>query len=105
MKRARFFVVFTLLFILSSPNRGYAQSPVDPVLAQKLQDKIDSCVTHYNLPGVSVSLLLPGNRYWNGASGLSDIFSSVPMDTTMLFQQASVTKMFVATTVFQLAEE
>lgn len=102
-KKLRFYFILFLAF--TGFHQAYAQHPVNAVMAQRLQDKLDSCVNHYNVPGISVSLLLPGNRYWNGASGLSDIYANIPLDTTMLFQNASATKMYVAAMIFQLAEE
>ncbi len=103
MKTTRTLLFFALLILPFF--RLWAQTPVDPYTAGVLQEKLDSCVNAYNVPGISATLLLPGNRYWNGASGLSHIYSNAPMDTTLLFQEASVTKLFVATIVFQLIEE
>ncbi len=82
-----------------------AQTPVNAAQSAILQQKLDSCVNTYNVPGISATILLPGNKYWNGASGLNDIYSFDPMDTTHLFYQASVTKMFVAAIIFQMAEQ
>ena len=82
-----------------------AQAPVDNGIANILQQKLDNCVNTYNIPGISATILLPGNKYWSGASGVSDIYTLDPMDTSLLFYQASVTKTFVAAIVFQLIEE
>ncbi|MBX3165123.1 MAG: serine hydrolase [Bacteroidetes bacterium] len=82
-----------------------AQTPVSVVQAEILQQKLDSCVNTYNIPGISATILLPENKYWNGASGLSNIYTLDSMTTDHLFYQASVTKMFVATVIFQLIEQ
>lgn len=82
-----------------------AQSPVNAAQSAILQQKLDSCVTAFNIPGISATILLPENKYWNGASGLSDIYTLDSMTTDHLFYQASVTKMFVATVIFQLIEQ
>ncbi|MCE3295002.1 MAG: hypothetical protein K0R65_716 [Crocinitomicaceae bacterium] len=103
MKKTNILPVILLLILPFF--RLWGQSPVDPYTASILQEKLDSCVNNYNLPGISATLLLPGNRYWNGASGLSHINTLAPMDTTLLFQEASVTKLFTATVIFQLIEE
>lgn len=81
------------------------QSPVNPAIAQILQQRLDSCINTFDLPGISATILFPGDRYWNGASGLSDIYTQEPVDTAMVFYQASVTKMFVAAMVLQMAEQ
>jgi hypothetical protein len=67
-----------------------AQTPVDPAIAAVLQQKLDSCRNVYNVPGISATLLLPGDRYWNGVTGLSDINAEIPLDTFHVFQAASV---------------
>jgi D-alanyl-D-alanine carboxypeptidase len=86
-----------------APVRG--QVPVSPAFALALQEKLDSCVNTYAIPGISATLLLPGDRYWNGASGLAHIYTGTPMDTSLLFQQASVTKLFTATLIMGLVED
>lgn len=95
-----------LAFLLAAiPFRSWGQQPVDPAFAAALQAKIDSCVNVYALPGISVGLLLPDDRYWRGASGVAHRYTLEPMDTTFLFQQASVTKLFTAALVMQLVDE
>ncbi len=82
-----------------------AQVPVAPAFAAALQEKLDSCVNVFSVPGISATLLLPGNRFWNGASGVADIYTEAPMDTAYLFQMASVTKLFTAALIMRLVEE
>ncbi|MGV3630895.1 MAG: serine hydrolase [Bacteroidota bacterium] len=98
-------ITFVLLLLILPFFRLRAQTAVDEYTAALLQQKLDSCVNTYDVPGISATLLLPGNRYWNGASGLSHIYTLAPMDTTLLFQEASVSKLFTATVIFQLIEE
>lgn len=101
----RFSRLLPVLAIVFTGPRAQAQVPVTPAFASALQHKLDSCVNAFNVPGISATILLPGDRYWNGAAGVADIYSLWPMDTAYLFQQASVTKMFVATLTLQLVEE
>lgn len=90
---------------LLQPVRTFAQTPVDPSLATLLQSKLDSCVIAFNVPGISATILFPGNRVWQSASGLSHIYNQAVMDTSRLFPQASVTKMFVSAMILQLVDE
>lgn len=90
---------------LFSNTLVHAQTPVLPAFAAALQAKLDSCVNTYNVPGISATILLPGDRFWNGASGLADIYAETPMDTAHLFQAASMTKLFTATIALQLVNE
>jgi D-alanyl-D-alanine carboxypeptidase len=94
-----------LFLIAAIPFRTWGQQPVDPAFAAVLQAKIDSCVNVYALPGISVGLLLPDDRYWRGASGVAHRYTLEAMDTSFLFQQASVTKLFTAALVMQLVDE
>ncbi|MGV3636943.1 MAG: serine hydrolase [Flavobacteriales bacterium] len=95
-----------LLFLIAAiPFRSSAQQPVDAPFAEALQAKIDSCVNVHALPGISVGLLLPGDCYWRGTSGVAHRYTLQPMDTSFLFQQASVTKLFTAALVMQLVDE
>lgn len=93
------------LFLVNSTFVAQAQTPVSAEVADILQQKLDSCVTAFNVPGISATLLLPEDKYWNGASGVSHIYTQEPMNTSLLFYEASVTKMFVATVILQMAEE
>lgn len=94
--------------LLAVPFRGLptkGQVPVDPAFAVVLQEKLDSCRNVYNVPGISATLLLPGDRFWNGTAGVADINTQAPVLAEHVFQAASVTKLFTATVVFQLIEE
>lgn len=102
-KMYRFLSCLFISFSISSTL--YGQVPVNSALATTLQGKIDDFVIQNNLPGISVSMLLPGNQYWNGASGLSDIYSLDPMDTNYLFHLCSMNKMYVSAMIFQLKEQ
>lgn len=96
------------LLLLAVPFRGLpasGQQPVDTALAAALQHVLDSCRTATNVPGISTTFLLPEGRYWNGVSGVAHIYTNAPLDTTHVFQGASVVKHFTATIVMQLVEE
>jgi len=96
---------FLVTFFGLSSVLVHCQTPVSGAFAQALQEKLDSCVNVFNVPGISASILLPGDLFWNGASGLADIYTETPMDTAYLFQAASMTKLFTATIAMQLVNE
>ncbi len=96
------FALFTVTYLVSNT---FAQQRVSDEFAEALQAKLDSCVNHYDVPGISATVLLPGDRFWNGVSGEADIHTHVGLDTAYLFQEASVTKLFTATLILQLLEE
>lgn len=96
------------ILLLAIPFRGLptrAQVPAEAAVAALLQEKLDSCRTVFNVPGISATMLLPGDRFWNGASGVAHIGTQEPLDTFHVFQAASTTKLFTATIAFQLIEE
>lgn len=97
-------IIIGLLFLCCQTNVK-SQTPVDSALANALQNKIDNYIFQHNLPGISVTLFLPGERVWSGAAGLSHIYNMTPMDTAHLFEMASVTKMYTAAIIFQLMEQ
>jgi D-alanyl-D-alanine carboxypeptidase len=98
----RFLVGLALVCLCTNVK---SEIPVDSALASALQAKIEGYITQYNIPGISVTVFLPGDRAWSGAAGLSHIYDMTPMDTSHLFEMASVTKMYTAAMIFQLKEE
>jgi D-alanyl-D-alanine carboxypeptidase len=78
----------------------------DPTLPARLQDaldrallEVDSTVRH----GVSAGVIAPGLGKWTGVAGLSHDDVDITPDTR--FEIGSVTKTFVAATIFKLIEE
>lgn len=56
------------------------------------------------VPGAAAAILSPAGN-WFGASGVSDVANSTPLQPDDLFEIGSITKTFVATTMLQLVEE
>lgn len=87
----------------------YASLPdlrgTNPQLASDLQHILDKVTAHLNEPGVVMLMDIPGQGRWIGASGHSDRANQTPMVPVDRFRIASLTKMFVATVVLQLAQE
>ncbi|MFN5347459.1 MAG: serine hydrolase domain-containing protein, partial [Bacteroidota bacterium] len=89
-----------LLFVSLSINAN--SQTFDPVLANELQNKIDSIRIANNIKGISVSVVYPGMGTWNGVSGVSHI--GTPITSDMLFGIASNTKLFTGVLLLKLAE-
>lgn len=79
--------------------------PFDPAIVAELQHLLDDTVADGFVPGAVVSISIPGYIPWNGASGISDLDRDLAMAPDTLIHAASITKMFTAVTVLQLAEE
>src|SRR5215203_1339286 len=93
--------VLTGILLLCSYTNVKAGIPVDSALANALQNKIQAYIFQHDIPGISVTIFLPGDREWSGAAGMSHIYNMTPMDTSHLFEMASVTKMYTAAIIFQ----
>jgi D-alanyl-D-alanine carboxypeptidase len=74
----------------------------DPVLANKLQNKIDSIKTANNLKGISASVIYPGVGTWKGVTGISH--SGFPITSDMEFGIGSNTKLFTGVLLLKLSE-
>jgi D-alanyl-D-alanine carboxypeptidase len=74
----------------------------DPVLANKLQNKIDSIRTANNLKGISASVIYPGVGTWKGVTGISH--AGFPITSYMEFGIGSNTKLFTGVLLLKLAE-
>jgi D-alanyl-D-alanine carboxypeptidase len=90
-----FVALFSLILI------AQAQS-FDLILANELQNKIDSFRMANNLKGISASVIYPGMGTWNGVTGISH--TGTPITSDKLFGIASNTKLFTGVLLLKLAE-
>jgi D-alanyl-D-alanine carboxypeptidase len=74
-------------------------------LTSDLQSILDATVDDGYIPGVVVSVSVPGYAVWNGASGLAERDGERTMTPDTPVRIASVSKMFTAVVVLQLVEE
>ena len=95
----KIYVLGAFLFGLTGSLNG---QNFDPVLASKLQHKIDSIRNTHQLKGISASVIYPGMGAWKGVTGFSHL--GVPIASDMLFGIASNTKLFTGVLLLKLAE-
>jgi D-alanyl-D-alanine carboxypeptidase len=74
----------------------------DPILANELQNKIDSIRTANNLKGISACVIYPGVGTWKGVTGISH--TGFPITSDMEFGIGSNTKLFTGVLILKLAE-
>ena len=97
-------VVVLLLAGCGQPAASPApMAKVEPELAQELQETLDSAFEASGAIGVSVALIMPGERIWTGVSGNSH--PGQPITEEMLFDMGSAGKMLAAPLMLDLAEE
>jgi D-alanyl-D-alanine carboxypeptidase len=78
---------------------------VDAGLASELQAILDRLVADGFIPGVTLTVHIPGYAPWSGASGWADRARSAPMTRETRVRIASISKVFTAVVVLQLVEE
>lgn len=92
----------------AAPTEAATSAPVatvDPALAERLQAILDELVADGTIPGAVLSVSIPGQGVWNGASGVSDRAAATAMTTDTRLRIASISKVFTAVVVLQLVEE
>jgi D-alanyl-D-alanine carboxypeptidase len=95
----KFILSFIIILILCSSS---ARGDIDPLLAARLQNVIDSVRIHFNYKGVSTSVFIPSQGTWSGTSGVSH--GAVTITPDMKFAIASNTKTFIAVLMLKLQE-
>lgn len=79
--------------------------PMDPVLAESLQNLLDEYLAFSGDPGVTLTIRTGDKRWWSGASGVTDLVTGEAMEPWMGFRVGSNTKPFTATLVMMLWDE
>ena len=95
--------VAVVLWLIAGPVR--ADGPLDPQLAHELQEVLDSSRAAQDLVGVAVAVSFGNGASWSGASGFDDRTAQTPLQADGLFRIASITKTFIAATIFLLQEQ
>jgi peptidoglycan/LPS O-acetylase OafA/YrhL/CubicO group peptidase (beta-lactamase class C family) len=88
----------------ATPTPGVTQ-PLDPALIAQFQALLDETTADGAIPGATLSVSIPGYEPWSGASGWADRAEGRPMQPDTLVHISSITKMFTAVIVLQLAQE
>ena len=71
---------------------------------EELLDFIESTMSVYTIPGVSVSIVKDGAIVWDKQFGYSDIDEGIEVNQNTMFMLASVSKTVTATALMQLWE-
>ena len=107
MKKRLVAAILAIVLLLTACGMLVIETTPIPQLelpfAQELQEALDSGLEKYGGMGISVAVIVPGYKTWVGTSGVSHGTTPITPDT--LFSAGSITKMFTAVTILQLAEE
>jgi len=83
---------------------AFTSAGAEEVTPQQLQAELDKAVAQ-GVPGVSAAIATRNGVIWTGAAGFADIKGKTPVTQDHLFGIGSITKVFVATVILQLAQE
>jgi D-alanyl-D-alanine carboxypeptidase len=98
----KYYKKWILSIILLVFSVGNYQAQINPVVAQELQQTIDSFRTVNNIKGISTCIHFPNQGFWDGVSGVSH--ATTPIQSDMVFGIGSNTKLFTAVLILKLAE-
>jgi CubicO group peptidase (beta-lactamase class C family) len=73
--------------------------------SKELEGKISAAMHATSVPGVSLAIFQRGRIVWQRAFGFKDRESGIPVDTTTLFEAASMSKPVFAYVVLKLCEK
>jgi len=109
-KTSSWALVTLIVLLLAMPGAAAAQTqtpaPFDPVLAAKLQARLDRWRVSHRAPGVAAAVRMPDGALWIGTSGTRFAgVASKPVKPGTPFVVGSLTKTFIAALVLRLQEE
>lgn len=100
-------LLFMLSFLIINFLSCSKDSPTKPqpelTFEEELQKALDDGVVKHNGKGISAAVIMPDGETWNGVSGVAR--ANTPITSDMVFSVGSITKMFTAVTIIQLAQE
>ena len=103
----QFFLSLTLMMILLSGCATTVQNDQQafpPDVVAEIQAEMDDLTAGELPPGMVVWIDAPAYRF-EGASGFADLMDDIPMPPEGAFRIGSITKMFTAAVIVQLAED
>lgn len=97
------FLFFLLVLNYISCSEDSPTESKQLTFAEQLQKALDDGIDSYNGKGISSAVIMPDGETWVGVSGMSN--ANNPITSDMVFSAGSITKMFTAATIIQLAGE
>ena len=88
-----------------SPARTACGTSFRPGVMRKLRNVVTVMRQTYQIPGVAVAVIVPGQGCWVSASGVANAAEGAPLTLTDAFPIGSITKTFTATVILQLVQQ
>ncbi len=89
---------------LPGPTPLHLLTPIEELIAT-LNEHVPASLAANKVPGCSLALIRSGGVAWSGAWGLRSTRTGEPVDTSTVFEAASLTKPLFAATVMTLVQE
>ena len=96
-------LLYTILFIIVTYVPIFAQSSLDSLL-RTLPETCTSLMQQRGWPSLSIAVVLDQKIIFSQAFGYADVDKKIPATTKTIYRIASMTKLFNATMLMQLAE-
>src|SRR6188472_2574824 len=88
------------------PPKGRSPAKTaSPAQARKLQEILDVQRDGYGATGMAAAIIIRGQLFWSGGSGLANRATKAPVAADTPFPIFSITKMFVGALAVKLAQE
>lgn len=98
------FLIIIFIYFFSCCSYAFGED-TDIVLSKQIKNILDENRIKYNLPAISLSIMLPQNKTQDFVSGYYSSAQEKNITPDTLFQMGSITKTFTATIIFKLIEE
>ncbi|WP_234571487.1 serine hydrolase domain-containing protein [Rhodohalobacter sp. 614A] len=109
---SQFFTVLTLVSLLlfgtiscSDNSTGTEPDPKEPESISQVDTAVNSFMSQYSVPGLSVAITKDGNLVYAKSYGHADAENNVEVSNSSLFRIASVSKPITGVAIMKLAED
>lgn len=100
----RFLVFLSLYVVFTSHCFGQKPETPAPQNLTELSKSVNAIGKQFDVPGASISILLPSGDEWHHQYGFADIDEELPITKQSQFRWGSVSKMLVSLSVLKLVE-
>ncbi len=104
-RRPQWIVAIALLLILAAVPGSGQEEKIPAGKHAAIEDAVSKFMATSGAPGVSVAVVLNGERAWSAGFGMADLENNVPVTSRTLFRLASVSKPITATAAMHLWEQ
>ena len=94
-----------MLFLFTSCSEHTIPKADLEHFSEYLDEKVPQYANRYDVPGVSIALIVKGNRVWSGYYGFADKEQKIKITGDTIFRTQSISKSVTAWAVMRLVEQ